>query len=124
MIILKDEILSWSKEITNNISWDCLRKDEAEVLEEKGSFIYAVFNNQDECLYVGETGVSLQDRFKRNGNAAHCRKSWYKEVIIVKYCRWELDDLPANERKLLEQAISLVLKPKHYGLPGRPSKIS
>jgi hypothetical protein len=118
---LSDEIYKYSAQIIENITWTSIRKEDAEVKSEKGSFVYVAYNGE-QCLYVGETNVSLQARFKKNGNSAHCKKPWYKKVTKVEYCRWELNELQLKERRLLEQAVSIILKPLHYGQVGRPSK--
>ena len=119
--MLKEKIFQFSEEITNDIDWICITKESAETLGETGSFIYAAFNGE-QCLYVGESVSSLNARFKKDGSA-HCYKDWYKDVTEVRYFKWESDELPMKERKLLEQAVSLIYQPEHYGKIGRPKKI-
>jgi hypothetical protein len=118
--MLKEQILNFYEEITSKIYWVHISKEEAEVLDDSGSFIYAAFNGE-QCLYVGESGSSLKARFKIDGTS-HYYKDWYKDVTEVRYCRWEPDELGLIERKLLEQAVSLIYKPQHYGKIGRPKK--
>ena len=75
-------------------------------------------------IYVGETGVSLKARFKGNGNSSHCKKYWYKNITEVKYIRWDTEELTTPERKYLEAAITVSLKPIFYKNVGRKMNIT
>ena len=53
--------------------------------------IYFLYNEQDEVIYVGMTyadNQSLHKRINGNGNGAHNRKTWFKEVCYVKFHRF------------------------------------
>ena len=50
--------------------------------------IYFLYNEQDDVIYVGMTYADKQTLHKRiygNGNGAHNRKVWFKEVRYVKF---------------------------------------
>ena len=77
----------------------------------EGSFLYVAYEN-DNVLYVGESFVSVRGRFLSDGSGAHYRKVWYERLTHVQYVRFDRLALPDHHRKLLEQALAIVLKPE------------
>lgn len=81
----------------------------------KSSSVYILYSNTDEVLYVGETGTSIKNRLCGDGSGSHDKKSWFSEVSYLQYYEsTSKTPLTKQERKLLEQAFSIVLKPKYY----------
>ncbi|WP_445669314.1 GIY-YIG nuclease family protein [Paenibacillus sp. FSL R7-0204] len=83
----------------------------------KGSFIYLLYDVNDNLLYVGETGTHLKNRLYRDGSGSHyiTNRTMYDETKYVEYIRTEKEDaLTPMERKMIEQALSIYLKPKYY----------
>jgi hypothetical protein len=81
-----------------------------------GSSIYILCDKNNEILYVGETGKSIKTRCFGDGNGAHCKKmNWFNNVSNVKhFTKNNEDELSEKERKLIEQAFSIYLKPRYY----------
>ncbi|MGE4403533.1 MAG: GIY-YIG nuclease family protein [Desulfobulbus sp.] len=79
-----------------------------------GSFIYLLYDINDNLLYVGETGKSIKTRLTGDGSGSHYKKDWYKDVAYIKYYGGNSADLSDKERKIIEESISLVKRPKHY----------
>lgn len=79
-----------------------------------GSFLYVAYENE-RVLYVGESSISVRGRFLSDGSGAHSRKEWYSRVTHVHYARFSSDELPEPYRKMIEQALAIVLKPEFYG---------
>lgn len=93
------------------------RKKDSHEACKRGSFVYLLFDKNDELLYVGETGTSIKSRLIGDGSGSHRKKPWFDDVEIVKYYCVPADCENSNEmqRKLIEQALSICLKPKYYG---------
>lgn len=80
----------------------------------KGSFLYVVYNKNDEVLYVGETRVSVRRRFLWDGSGAHKNEGWYEQMTYLKYIKMDEEELPTKIRRMIEQALSVKLNPKNY----------
>lgn len=90
------------------------RKRNAPDYTKNGSFLYIAYEN-NHVLYIGETSVSVKSRFFGDGSGAHKTKEWYKRVTHINYIKATHEELPKKFRKLLEQALSIVLEPEFYG---------
>lgn len=91
------------------------RSKDCPICCKKGSFIYFLYSDNDNILYIGETGTSVKSRLFGDGSGAHCIKSWFIEVKKVKYYKDENMNLKA--RKLIERALI-----KHYDPPYNDKK--
>lgn len=83
----------------------------------KGSFIYLLYDENDVLLYVGETGTTIKKRLKADGSGAHyvTNRTMYDETSYIKYLKTTKGDaLSPMERKMIEQALTIYLKPKYY----------
>lgn len=88
---------------------DGRRKDNP--ISKKGSYVYAAYDAGGCLLYIGETGVSIKNRFITDGSGSHKEtKIWYEYMETVKY-KEIMDD--KNYRKLLERALILAGNPKY-----------
>lgn len=77
----------------------------------KGSFIYFLFNKNDDVIYIGESGQSVKNRLYTDGNGSHCQKDWFKEVEYVRYYNDKgMDD---NTRKIIERALIMTYGEKY-----------
>lgn len=124
---LKEVISSGCKGIYKSIE-DKLRKVDVDTItnsdgrsanghegSKRGSFIYLLYDKNDTLLYIGETGVSIKSRLTGDGTEAHTNKHFFSEVKYVRYLRTvEEKTLSKIERKMIEQALSIHLKPKYY----------
>lgn len=84
----------------------------------RGSFVYLLYDKNLNLLYVGETGTSIKKRLVQDGSGAHSSKNpeMYNETQYVKYIKTNaITGLSEMERKFIEQALSIHLKPKYYG---------
>ncbi|TXK83551.1 GIY-YIG nuclease family protein [Paenibacillus sp. N3.4] len=82
----------------------------------KGSFVYMLFNEVNTLLYVGETGTSIKRRMISDGSGAHKFKNpkMFNETVYIKYLLLDHSKLSENERRFIEQAISIHKQPKYY----------
>ncbi len=83
-----------------------------------GSFIYVAYENQ-QVLYVGETSKSVRRRFIGDGSGSHRQKNtgWNPRTTHICFIKKTHEELPEMERRLLEQALSIHLKPEFYSRP-------
>ena len=79
------------------------RGEKPPIYSKKGSFIYYLYNEEDNIIYIGESGVSVKRRLFGDGSGAHCHKEWFHEVKYVKY--YKNDDMDKDTRKLIERAL-------------------
>jgi len=126
--LMRTEINTISKKIYDKID-KCLIKEDISDIENingnkknapracKGGYsVYILYSQKDDVLYVGETAVSVKSRCFGDGSGAHKHKSWFKQVSYVKhYTKNTEQELNKKERKLIEQALSINLKPANYG---------
>ncbi|MGF3104083.1 GIY-YIG nuclease family protein [Rossellomorea sp. DUT-2] len=126
---IKEEIFEHSRNIYNTIADLLLTVDMEEVITsngyfkdahettKKGSFIYLLYDSHDRLLYVGETGTSIKKRLISDGSGAHrsTNPELYKQIKYIKYFKSSEDNLlNSMERKMIEQATTIYLKPKYY----------
>lgn len=86
------------------------RKD-APRCNKTGSYIYFLYNDLNEIIYIGESGVSVKNRIYGDGTGAHCKKEWFYQVDKLKYYIDKSNY--CNYRKLLERALILKHNPKY-----------
>jgi hypothetical protein len=77
----------------------------------KGSYIYCLFNTDNEVIYIGETGQKLKNRLFSDGNGAHKGKAWLHEVEYVKY--YKDKNMNNDTRKLIERILILNMRKKY-----------
>lgn len=113
-----DKIMNITKQIYSIMGSNLFEKSLNEITEakgEQGSFVYLLYSGSNELLYIGETGASIKARLVGNGSGAHNKKNFYNQVKKVRY--YKIPASIANQkaaRKMIEQALSIHLKPKHY----------
>ena len=75
-----------------------------------GNIIYLFYKNT-ECLYIGETGVTLEDRCYKN-TPKHSEKQWFKEANLIHIIELDenIDDIA---RQALESSFILAYRPKY-----------
>jgi hypothetical protein len=107
---------SWCKATKQEIEDADGRKDRSNLISKKGSVFYVAYENEN-VLYVGESSVSVKNRFISDGGGSHREacSNWYTRMTHVKYVYSTLEDLPNMHRKLIEQALSICLSPEYYG---------
>lgn len=84
----------------------------------RGSFVYLLYDKNLNLLYVGETGTTIKKRLVQDGGGSHHSKNpeMYNETKYVKYLKTSgISGLSEMDRKFIEQALSIHLKPKYYG---------
>lgn len=75
-----------------------------------GNIIYWFYNN-NECLYIGETGTSLKDRCYRH-SPKESEQAWFKEGNTIHIM--ELDEsVDIIARQALEASFILAIRPKY-----------
>ncbi len=126
---IKNAVYNHSKDVYKSIESLLKRADRDDIANangalklghegaKKGSFIYLLFDENDYLLYVGETGTSIKKRLIGDGGGAHIfnNRLMYDETRYIKYLRTDKKDtLSPMERKMIEQAITIYLKPKYY----------
>lgn len=77
----------------------------------KGSAIYFLYNDQNEIIYIGETGTSVKHRLYTDGSGAHCRKDWFTEVKRLRY--YKDSKMGDESRKTIERALIQKYKPTY-----------
>lgn len=77
----------------------------------RGSFIYYLYDELGNIIYIGETGVSVKSRLFGDGSGAHSNKDWFGEVKTVKY--YKNDEMNNDRRKLIERALIYNHNPVH-----------
>ena len=77
----------------------------ADACLKKGNFIYYIYNEKDELIYIGETGTSVKNRLFNHGSGAHKNKQWFRQAEYIKYYK-DLK-MTQNIRKLIERALIL-----------------
>lgn len=122
---IKDDLYTYAKNIYKNLESQLKKVDKNLLINsdgrkknghegtKKGSFIYLLYDQNDLLLYVGETGTTIKNRLKADGDGSHFKKSpeMYNEVSYVKYIKGTFSPM---ERKMIEQALTIYLKPKYY----------
>lgn len=129
MINLKIELLNYSKNVYEIIVNQLQIADRDIIVTtngrlkighegaKKGSFVYLLYDKNDKLLYVGETGTTIKNRLKADGSGAHFVKNrkMFDETSYIKYLKTIKNDaLSPMERKMIEQALTIHLKPKYY----------
>lgn len=102
---------SLAKRVIEEVESSFKRVSIKDVKGGEGSFIYCLYNENDELLYVGETGVSIKSRLTGDGSGAHNRKEWYSQISYVKYIK--NDKLSGYGRKMIENALCIEHSPKY-----------
>ena len=89
-------------------------RKEKSAISAEGSMLYIAYENENP-LYVGETGESIKRRFISDGSGSHKVKNaiWYGRMTHVEFTKIFPEDNVAY-RKLLEQALSVAVKPEFY----------
>jgi len=70
---------------------------------EPGSYIYFLFDDLDNIIYIGESGESIRHSLFTDGNELHYKKNWFCTVKYLKY--FKDDKMGANVRKVLERVL-------------------
>lgn len=113
-----DKIMNITKQIYSIMGSNLVEKSLNEITEaksEQGSFVYLLYSGSNELLYIGETGASIKARLVGNGSGAHDKKIFYDQVQKVRYYKIPASiDNQKAARKMIEQALSIHLKPKYY----------
>ncbi|WP_143178127.1 hypothetical protein [Cystobacter ferrugineus] len=124
--IIKDTVKAAARNLVDQLSphWKSISKATLEEspskgtprpeFHTKGSFLYVAYENK-KVLYVGESSISVKRRLLHDGTGAHNKKGWYERVTHVCYARFSHDELPEPYRKMLEQALTIILEPEFYG---------
>jgi len=91
------------------------RKDKQNTICKSASCLYVACAGE-RVLYVGETSKSIKRRFIVDGSGSHKEDCsiWYVQMTHVQYVCFGEAELPEIHRKLLEQALSIQLKPEFY----------
>jgi len=97
----------------NNVKNSDGRKNDALEVCKRGSFVYLLYDSNNKLLYVGETGISIKSRCFSDGSGAHKNKPWFNDVSYIKYYRKNNSDFSSFERKAIENALCILLKPKN-----------
>lgn len=79
----------------------------------ENSYIYFLYNDNKEIIYIGETGKSIKRRLFTDGSGAHCNKNWFINVKVVKY--YKNSEMKSNARKIIERALIKKYNPKNNG---------
>lgn len=90
------------------------RKSDSHEAAKKGSYIYLLYDSDDNLLYVGETGVSIRRRLTGDGSGSHQIKNneMYRKIDTIKYIKTDCENgLSPKERKVIESALILCLNP-------------
>ncbi|MED4461871.1 GIY-YIG nuclease family protein [Metabacillus fastidiosus] len=126
---IKAELFNYSKKLYKGIENQLKRADRDIITAadgrlkighegaKKGSFIYLLYDKNDKLLYVGETGETIKKRLKSHGSGSHSVKNseMFNNVSYIKYLKTEkANALSPMERKMIEQAFTIHLKPKYY----------
>ncbi|MGY0372307.1 GIY-YIG nuclease family protein [Clostridium sp. JNZ J1-5] len=77
----------------------------------KGSFIYFLYDKNNEIIYIGESGQTIKNRLYTDGSGSHCNKEWFNEVKSLKY--YKNNEMDFNSRKLIERALIKKYNPKY-----------
>jgi len=101
---LKTEKLSLIKKSHGNMmgSPECCKEN---------SYIYFLYNDNEEIIYIGETGKSIKRRLFNDGSGAHCSKGWFVNVKKIKY--YKNNEMKSNTRKIIERALIKKYKPEY-----------
>jgi deoxyhypusine synthase len=104
-----------STNVTKQEIEDADGRKERSAISDEGSVLYIAYENENP-LYVGETGKSIKKRFISNKSGSHKVKNatWYVRMTNVKFTKIISSDSIAY-RKLLEQALSIAVNPEFYG---------
>ena len=124
---MRDKIRAISQEVYELIEPYMIEEDITQILDshgkstnspracKAGSSVYLLLSESNEVLYVGESGVSIKSRCFGDGSGAHYQKTWFQEVAKVRHFTKDSEaEFSKQERKLAEQALSIVLCPKYY----------
>lgn len=104
------------KNLSGNIGVDAIKNSDGRdtgSLEccKSGSFIYYLYNKNNEIIYIGETGKSVKSRLFCDGSGSHCNKRWFSEVEYVKYYKDE--NMKYDYRKMIERTLILYYRDKY-----------
>ena len=126
--MISEALISHASEIYNLIKDNLLKEDISEIKTthgrkqtapracKSGASIYTLYSRNNEVLYVGETGKSIKTRCFGDGSGSHSKKEWFHLVsYVLHYTENSSETFGEKERKLIEQAVSITLKPVHYG---------
>lgn len=126
---MKTELYELSENIYNKIKPDLKRANRDAIINsngtlktghegaKKGSFVYLLYSDNDELLYVGETGTTIKKRLKSDGSGAHLKTNplMFAATKYILYYKSKGDTaLSPMERKMIEQALTIFLRPKYY----------
>lgn len=74
-----------------------------------GNAIYLFYKDND-CLYIGQTGVSLQNRCYKN-SPNHAEKDWFKEANKIHII--QVEDLDGFNRQNIESTFITAYRPEN-----------
>lgn len=114
---MQDIIKTKIDEISNillNLNWDNIPASKIANSNITGSYLYIMYNQFDEVLYVGQTSKSLARRCILDGSGAHNKKEWYKDISYIRITTLSGDySSNHNMRKILERILICSLNPKY-----------